>query len=142
MEIIMIQCKHCGSRSTVKNGKTVNQKQRYKCRDCGKVFRLGDERQKYSFEKKLRVFRWYVDGAGISSIARNEGISTPLVIKWIRNFSKTLRRKINEIEIPEDAKKIEILEVDELFTYVQKKLIKSTYGLLLIGTEMRLLTLK
>jgi transposase-like protein len=138
----MIKCKHCGSNSGVKNGRTDNKKQRYKCKECGKVFRQGDTRQKYSFEQKLRVLRWYLDGAGISSISRNEGISTPLIIKWLRSFAKILRAKLNEIEIPEDAKKIQILEVDELFTYCQKKLTKSTFGLLLIESEMKLLTLK
>ena len=138
----MIKCKHCTSVSAVKNGKTNNNKQRYKCKECGKVFRLGDVREKYSFEQKMRVLSWYLDGAGIRSISRNEGVSTPLIIKWIRSFSKILRAKMNEINIPEDAKKIQILELDEMFTFCQKKLTKSTFGLLLIGTEMRLLTLK
>ena len=83
-----------------------------------------------------------MDGAGISSIARNEGVSAPLIIKWLRGFSKILRARLNEIQIPEEAKKIQILEVDELFTYCQKKLTKSTFGLLLIESEMRLLILK
>jgi len=38
--------------------------------------------------------------------------------------------------------KMSILELDELFTYCQKKLTKSTFGLLLIVAEIRLLTLK
>jgi transposase-like protein len=138
----MVVCKHCGSKSAVKNGKTNNGKQRYKCKECSKVFRSGDVRQKYSFEQKMRVLKWYLDGAGIRSISRNEGISTPLIIKWLRGFSKILRTKMNEINIPEDAKEIQILELDELFTYCQKKLPKSTYGLLLIESEIRLLTLK
>jgi len=137
-----IKCKHCGSKSAVKNGKTKNGKQRYKCKDCGKVFRPGDERVKYSFEQKLRVLKWYLDGAGIRSISRNEGVSTPLIIKWLRGFSKILRQKLNEINIPEDAKKIQILELDEMFSFCKKKLQKSTYGLLLIESEIRLLILK
>ena len=42
-------------------------------------------------------------------------------------------------KVPEKAKDVEILEVDELFSYCQKKLPECTYGLLLIGTEMKLL---
>ena len=48
----------------------------------------------------------------------------------------------NSALVNEDIRNIEILEIDELFTYVQKKLPESTYGLLLIGTEMKLLILK
>ena len=136
-----IKCKHCGSLSKVKNG-YVNGKQRYKCKECGKTYREGDLREKYSVEKKLRVIKWYLEGAGIMSIERMEGVSNPLIIKWIRKFAKILRARLNEAVIEEDARKIEIIELDELFSYCQKKLTKSMYGLLLIESEIKLLTLK
>jgi len=53
-----------------------------------------------------------------------------------------LREKIESTKVPEKAKDVEILEVDELFSYCQKKLPECTYGLLLIGTEMKLLISK
>lgn len=135
------RCKKCGKEERVKNG-YVKGKQRYKCKGCGQSYREGDLRERYSTEKKLRVIRWYLEGVGIMSIERMENVPNPLIIKWIRKFSKILRQHLNEIEIPEDAKKIEIIELDELFTYCQKKLTKSTYGLLLIEEEVKLLTLK
>ncbi len=136
-----IRCKHCGSVEKVKNG-YVHGKQRYKCKDCGKSYREGDLREKYSNEQRLRVIKWYLEGVGIMSIERMEKVPNPLIIKWIRKFSKILRRRLNEAEIPDDAKKIQIIELDELFSYCQKKLTKSTYGLLLIERELKLLTLK
>lgn len=48
-----------------------------------------------------------------------EGVSNPLINKCIRNFL-ILRARLNEIDIPEDAKKIQIIELDELFSYCQK----------------------
>jgi transposase-like protein len=134
-------CKHCGCEKRVKNG-YVQGKQRYKCKDCGKTYREGDSRERYSNEQRLRVIKRYLEGAGIMSIERMEGVPNPLIIKWIRKFSKILRNHLNEVEIPEDARKIEIIELDELFSYCQKKLTGSTYGLLLIGREVKLLTLK
>jgi transposase-like protein len=134
-------CKHCGGDKRVKNG-YVQGKQRYKCKDCGKNYREGDLRERYSNERRLRVIKWYLEGAGIMSIERMEGVPNPLIIKWIRKFSKILRNRLNEIEIPDDARKIEIIELDELFSYCQKKLTRSTYGLLLIEHEVKLLTLK
>lgn len=134
-------CKHCGSDKRVKNG-YVHGKQRWKCKGCGKTYREGDLRERYSNEKRLRCIKWYLEGAGIMSIERMEGVPNPLIIKWIRKFSKILRSKLNETPIPNDAKDIQILELDELFSYCQKKLTKSTYGLLLIGSEVKLLTLK
>lgn len=67
------------------------------------------------------MIKWYLEGSGIMSIERMEGVPNPLIIKWIRKFSKILRTRLNEAEIPEDAKKIQIIELDELFSYCQKK---------------------
>ena len=134
-------CKHCGSGIRVKNG-YVQGKQRYKCKECRKTYREGDLRERYSNEQRLRVIKWYLEGAGIMSIERMEGVPNPLIIKWVRKFSKLLRQKLNETLIPDDAKDIQIIELDELFSYCQKKLTKSTFGLLLIGSEVKLLTSK
>ena len=135
------RCKHCGCEGRVKDG-YVQGKQRYKCKGCGKTYREGDLREKYTNEQRMRVIKWYLEGVGIMSIERMEGVPNPLIIKWIRKFAKILRTRLNEVEIPDDAKKIQIIELDELFYYCQKKLTESTYGLLLIGHELRLLTLK
>lgn len=134
-------CKHCGSAERIKNG-YVQGKQRYRCKTCSKTYREGDERERYTNEQRLRVIKWYLEGVGIMSIERMEGVPNPLIIKWIRKFSKILRSRLNEVEIPDDARKIQIIELDELFTYCQKKLKESTYGLLLIGSEVKLLTSK
>jgi transposase-like protein len=136
-----IKCKHCRSNRKVKSG-YVQGKQRYQCKTCHKTYREGDSRERYSMEKKLGVIKWYLEGVGIRSIERMEQVPNPLIIKWIRKFGKIVKQRLNETEIPEDAKKIEIIELDELFAYCQKKLTKSTYGLLLIEREIKLLTLK
>ena len=62
-----------------------------------------------SQDQRLRVIKWYLEGAGIMSIERMEGVPNPLIIKWIRNFLKLLRQKLNATPIPEDAKNIQIL---------------------------------
>jgi hypothetical protein len=109
---------------------------------CCKTLGYGDGRVKYDLQKRLRILKMYLEGIGIRSIERLEGISTPLVIKWIRGFSGMIRKELHNANIPTDAKNIEILELDELFTYCQKNFKKSMYGLLLIGTEIKLLRLK
>ena len=133
-------CKHCGYDKYVKNG-IVGGKQRYECKNCTKTFREGDLREVYTDEKRLRVVKWYLEGAGIMSIERMEGVPNPLIIRWVRQFSKIVKRHLINAANSEDTKNIEIMEVDELFSYCQKKLTKSTFGLLLIGTEIKLLTL-
>lgn len=137
----MKHCKHCNSAKLTLSG-IVKNKQRYKCKDCGKTGRDGDKRIIHSLEKKIKVIRAYLEGVGIRSIERLENISAPMIINLVRTFSKKLQEKLQNQRVSEDIRNIEILEIDELFTYVQKKLPKSTYGLLLIGTEMKLLISK
>ncbi|WP_339040889.1 hypothetical protein [Candidatus Lariskella endosymbiont of Hedychridium roseum] len=137
----MLSCKHCGSIGSTKNG-YIKGRQRYKCPECKKSYKSGDMRVKYSLNKKMKVVSMYLEGVGIRSIERLEKVSSSLIIKWIRKFSKLLKQRLNDVTIPEDAKQISIIELDELFSYCQKKLTKSTFGLLLIGTEIKLLILK
>ena len=137
----MINCKHCHSTNNVKNG-MVQGKQRYLCKDCNRTFREGDLRENYTEDQRMRAIKWYLEGAGIRSIERMEKVPASLVVHWIRKASDSIRKQLSSAEIPADAKDIQILELDELFTYCKKKQKRSTYGLLLIGSEVSLLTLK
>lgn len=131
-------CKHCGEKEYVKAGFS-KRKQRYECKACGKIFSEGDRREKYSIEQKIRVMKLYTDGVGLRTIERAEGVSTPLLIHWIRKLGKMVKQHLVSAEIPESAKEIAILEIDELFTYYKKNPKKHMYGLLWTETGIKLL---
>ncbi len=133
-------CKYCGNENVLKNG-IVKGKQRYLCRECGRTFRAGDGREKYSMEQKIKVVKLFTEGMGIRSIERVENIPSSLIVYWIRSFSKMLKAKLCATEIPAELKEIEILEMDELFTYYQKKIKKPMSGLLWTETGIKLLIL-
>ena len=142
---------------------------------CGKIWTDGkDNRLKYSNKKREKVIKMYLENVSIRSIERLENVSEPLILKWIKKMGKEIKNKFNESinkikdnidNIDEkDIKKenIEILEIDEIVTYIKKNLkimetekeieketeteeekeTFSTYGLLLIGTKIALLDLK
>ena len=138
----MINCRHCGSSSLKKNGKNSCGSQRYRCKDCSKTFCLVDKRLKHSPQKRLKVMKMYLEGVGIRSIERLESVSNVLILYWIRKFSDIIRKEISAIKIPEDSRDIEILELDELFSYVKKNSKECMYGLLLTETGTKLLKLK
>ena len=69
-------------------------KQRFKCKNCNKDIREGDLREKYNNNKRMRVSKCYLEGLGIRTIERLEGVSNPLIIKWIRNFAKELKFRL------------------------------------------------
>jgi transposase-like protein len=134
-------CKYCGCTNLVKNG-FVFGLQRYRCKGCSRNIREGDKRQKFDLEKKLKVIKCYLEGMGIRSISRLEGVSNPLVIQWIRHYSTIVKESLIGKAQQVSKKDIEVLEIDELFSYCQKKLPQSPFGWLLIGTEIKCLTLK
>ena len=136
----MVLCKHCGHEKSVKNG-SIKGKQRFLCKSCGLTFREGDDRVKYTMEQHIRVIKLYTEGVGLRSIERLEGISAPLLVRWIRGFAKVLREKLCTTEIPSDAKEVVILEMDELYTYYQKKVKEPMFGLLWTETGIKLLIL-
>ena len=63
----------------------------------------------------------YLENVGIRSIERLESVSNPLIIYWIRHFSELIRKEVRLAHIPDKLEDIEILEMDELFTYYKKK---------------------
>jgi transposase len=134
----MSMCKFCGGTNSVKNG-VVGGRQRYKCGACFRSYREGDSRIKYSSELHKVAISMYLNSSGIRSIGRVLGIPFQLVQKWSESAGKTVEKILENN--PQASQKINILEMNELYTYIQKKKIKQEYGLLSIGTETVLLRL-
>ena len=61
------------------------------------IFVKGDDREKYSYDKKLKVIRMYLEGIGIRSIERLENVSAPLILKWIKGISKIIKNKLHTV---------------------------------------------
>lgn len=139
------KCKYCGSHTINNNGKVNGGNQRYLCRDCKKTFTI--TKRKYSENKKMKVIKMVLEGIGIRSIERLEKVPNTLILKWIKNFGKIIKEKIiqDANNIPNNIKKedIEILEGDEIVTYIKKnsKMEDKTsgYGFLLTETGIKLL---
>ena len=55
------------------------------------------------------------------ALERLEGVPNPLIIKWIRNYSKILKELIAKATVAETIKSATILEMDELFSYCKKQ---------------------
>lgn len=123
----------------MKNGKHKGV-QRYKCKDCGAVFR-GRE-PKYSAEFKLEAISMYINAMGIRAIGRVKKVHNSVISVWIKQMGEIIKKAFHEKMNEITDKDISILEVDELFTYVKKKRIKRIYLLLLTETSSELLISK
>ena len=49
------------------------------------------------------------------ALERLEGVPNPLIIKWIRNYSKILNELIAKVTVAETLNNTPILEMDEFF---------------------------
>jgi IS1 family transposase len=64
----------------------------------------------------------YIENGGIRAIGRLEGVPNPLIIKWIRQSAKFISELLKKnAENMKNAEDIEILEMDELYSYIKKK---------------------
>jgi transposase-like protein len=138
-------CKFCSSTSLVKNGKPKGV-QRYLCKSCDHEQIIGDKRQKYDASLKRSAVILYLEGNGFRSIARslskifNMKIYFQTVAKWIGRAGSIVEEEVASIRT--ENKEIEVVEMDELYTYIKKNKIESEYGLLLIGMNSVCLNLK
>ncbi len=141
-----VRCKYCSSNDNVKNG-FVHEVQRYKCRKCSRSYVDGDRRVKYSSADHLKVIKLYLENCGIRSIERLTGVRNSQISKWIEGMADFVKAEFiksqNNLKSVQD---IAIMEIDELCTYIKKgqKTAENlpSYGLLLIGTEIKLLILR
>jgi hypothetical protein len=91
------------------------------------------------FRKKTQS-RENVFGGRWNSVDRAVGRRSKYIDYQVdRRFSEDLKAELAAVDVPNEVKKIEILEVEELFSYVQKKVEKFTFGLLPVETGIKLL---
>jgi len=130
-------CKHCKSASTKKNGSS-HCKQRYFCKECGKTF--FDESSRYTNDDKRRAILMYLNNCGIRKTALFIGCSRTTVSNWVRQAKRELDTIIKNYE-PNYSEIPDIIELDEIYTFIQKKGEGQSFGLLTLGTQSVLLRL-
>jgi transposase-like protein len=123
-----MNCPQCNSSNTVKSGK-IKDKQRYKCRECGYNY-YSVEIKSTAKPKPLKklALHLYLEGLDFRSIGKILEVSNASVLKWIKEFGQ----KVEEL-IPE-KQQIEMVEVDDMYSYVGSKKTVG-HGLLLIDME-------
>jgi transposase-like protein len=145
-----IECSKCRSQTAIKNG-FVRNKQRYRCSQCRYNFIEGDARNKYDNKIRNLAIRMYLNNCGFRRISEILGIPLSTSFSWIKKAGRIVDEMVKTRQ--EQIQEIEILEMDELFTFVKKSLertkkLKSSatptleFGLLWIGTDLKLLHLK
>jgi transposase-like protein len=120
-----MNCPKCFSIEKVKSGK-IKEIQRYKCKDCGCRYTVALKSTAYSRCFKKRALHLYLEGLGFRSIGRLLNVSNVSVLRWIKSFGKEVQ------SLHSANKNIEVVELDEMHTYIGRKKTIVGYGLLLI----------
>jgi transposase-like protein len=120
-----MNCPKCTSLKRVKSGK-IKARQRYKCKECGCNYTVELKSTAQPKSQKKQALHLYLEGLGFRSIGRFLGVSNVSVLNWIRSFGKNVQ------ELHATSQKIEMVEVDEMHSYIGSKKTTVGYGLLLI----------
>ena len=119
-----MECPKCKSKESVKDG-IVKERQRYQCKQCKYRYTV-EQRGKPNSLKKLAL-QMYLEGMGFRSIERILKVSNVTVLNWIKSFGK----QIEEYRRTEGD--LEVIEMDELHTFIGEKKTIAGSGFLLIG---------
>jgi transposase-like protein len=120
-----MNCPKCASEKKVKSG-IVKEKQRYKCKECGCNYTVELKSTAKPKSMKKNALHLYLEGLGFRSIGRLLGVSNVSILNWIRYFGEQVSL------LNGDSKEIEVVELDEMHSYIGSKKTIAGYGLLLI----------
>ncbi|MCI5157719.1 MAG: IS1 family transposase [Candidatus Electrothrix sp. AUS1_2] len=78
-QYIEIRCRRCGDDDLVKNGRSENGTQRYRCNECGKNFQNEYSYNAWKPGVKDQIETQTLNSGGIRDTGRNLGISKKVV---------------------------------------------------------------
>jgi len=132
-----MQCRKCGSERTRKNGVSKGY-QRFMCNSCGKTFSGTPE--KYSDKTKKMAIWMSLNGVGIRKIALLLGTSHVNVLNWLRKAHEKIIKPLEKANV-DYSEEVDIIELDEIYTFIQKRGSECRYGLLILDGKSVLLRL-
>ena len=122
-----MNCPKCGAQASCKDG-LANGRQRYLCKSCNHRYTVTHRSGTGDKAVKRQALELYLEGLGFRSIGRVLGFSNVTILNWIRAFGEQLDT------IKADAP-VQVVELDEMHSYVGSKKTIAGYGLLLIDME-------
>jgi len=133
----MLECKHCGSKNIRKNG-TNRGIQRYYCKVCNRTFAPRNEL--YGAKAKAMTLLMYLNNVGIRKCALFQGVSRQTISNWIEEAHEKYRDLLESCQI-DSGEKADIIEMDEIYTFVKKRGKGQLFGLLILEGQSVLLRL-
>jgi transposase-like protein len=116
-----MECKRCQQENCVKNG-LVRGKQRWLCKGCDYNFTEGDRRKERTTPQQRALAVLLVSmGLSFRAAGKIVGVVTHTAMVWFRKFAQS-------VDLPEVEGTVEIVEMDEMWHFLQKKRKNSGFG--------------
>ena len=122
-----MKCYRCQSENSIKSGFTAG-RQRYKYKECSCFYSVEKKSNSKTDEQKRLALQLYLKGMSFHAIGIVLNISYVTIFKWIKKWGE-------QTELPKSKEPIQIVELDEIYTYVQHKKTTAGSGLLLIDLD-------
>ena len=119
-----MNCPKCGNGEHCKDG-IVKGRQRYLCKACGHRYTVQRRSGTADPTVKRQALQLYLEGLGFRSIGRILKFSNVAILQWIRAFGE-------QLEAIKRDDPVEVMELDEMHSYIGSKKTIAGYGLLLI----------
>ncbi len=114
-------CPCCDSQNVVKNGKDYKGSQKYHCKNCDSYGTLDPKPKSHSEDFKDMVIRAYYERVSVRGIQRIFGVHPTTLYRWLLELAD----KLPEVsETLDEAQSDDILEFDEMWSFVLKKVNK------------------
>ena len=109
-----MKCPYCQSdEQQIKDGLNGSSSQRYRCKSCGRRHTPEPTAQGYDQALRQRAVELYIDGMNFRRIARHLNVNHQTVINWVNAHAATV-----PCTPPFPDKKPNVVELDELFTFI------------------------
>ena len=129
-----IICFHCQSKNTLKHGKSSNNTQRYKCKDCSKTFSF---KLFNSGKNELsELTETYLNGSTIREIAYNIHCSVIRLNHKIRKFLTDCPKWEDYLDSNTNSKNLKVVYLTSKKFAVKNNQTKSNYMYLLIAEDV------
>ena len=116
--VITHACSKCQSLNIVKNGTDYKAGQKFHCHDCDAYGTLQPQSCSYPEFSKELVLRAYRERASMRGIERIFGIARQTLARWILEKAASVPDLANTLG---PAKTDDVLELDELWSFVRRK---------------------
>lgn len=84
MLTLTLKCSHCQSENISRDGRTPKGKQRYQCKDCGRVRGDNPEPRAYSEAEQEQLLKAYEERSSLRGLERVFGVSRQTVSAWLK----------------------------------------------------------